>query len=61
MIRWYDYPIVFLTADFLWINIKIALFGGTWMSVIGALGAYSIWYSWNELYLPFRVKQENER
>jgi hypothetical protein len=60
MLRWYDYLAAFLAADFLWVNIQVALFSGNLVSMLfGTLGAYSIFYIWDNIYTPFRVKQEN--
>ena len=62
MIRWYDYPMAFLAADFIWANLQIALFSGVWyMSFIGSFGAYIIYTIWTDFYIPFRVNQENRR
>ena len=60
MIRWYDYVAAFLAADFFWGNVPAALFSGNWLSMLfGATGAYSIFYIWDNIYTPFRVRQEN--
>ena len=63
MIRWYDYLAAGFAAGFaaewLWGNIQVALFSGNWLSMLfGALGAYSIFYIWDNIYTPFRVRQE---
>ena len=60
MIRWYDYAAASFAADFLWSNIKIVLFGSNWLSMLfGIVGAYSILYIWDNIYTPFRLRQEN--
>lgn len=60
MIRWYDYIAAFFAADFIWGNVQIALFSGNWLSMfIGGIGAYSILYIWDNIYTPFRLRQEN--
>ena len=62
MIRWYDYPVAFLAADFLWVNIQLALFSGNWISMlVGIIGTYSIMYIWDNTYTPFRVRQEENK
>lgn len=60
MIRWYDYPIAFLAADFMWANLQTALFGGLFWAPIGALGAYFVWMLWEDTYIPWRVRQERD-
>jgi len=60
MIRWYDYIAASFAAEFLWGNIQIALFGGGVQSNIGGIvGAFSIFYIWDNIYTPFRLRQEN--
>jgi hypothetical protein len=52
----------FLAADFIWANIQIALFSGVWyMGFVGSFGAYIIYTTWTDFYIPFRVNQENKR
>ena len=59
MIRWYDYIAAFFAADFIWGNIQVALFSGSWVSMLfGAAGAYSVLYIWDNIYIPFRMRQE---
>lgn len=60
MIRWYDYGAATVAADFIWGNIQVALFGDNWLSMfIGGIGVYSIFYIWDNIYTPFRLRQEN--
>ena len=60
MIRWYDYGAATFAADFIWGNIQVALFGDSWLSMLfGIVGAYSILYIWDNIYTPFRLRQEN--
>jgi len=60
MIRWYDYGAATFAADFIWGNIQVALFGDSWLSMLfGIVGAYSIFYIWDNIYTPFRLRQEN--
>ena len=54
MIRWYDYLAAGFAAGFaaecLWGNIQVALFSGNWLSMLfSALGAYSIFYIWDNI------------
>ena len=62
MIRWYDFFAAFLAADFLIANTKVALFAEVWyMNIIGIVGAYVVWDLWNDTYIPFRKRQEENR
>jgi len=62
LIRWYDYLVAFLAADFMWANIQVALFSGVWwVSIFGSMGAYFVWSLWNDTYIPFRIRQEDDR
>lgn len=59
MIRWYDYIAVFVIADLIWGNIKISLVAPTVLgNLFGLAGIWAAWYIWNEVYIPFRQKQE---
>ena len=60
MIRWYDYVLAILAADFLIANATTALVAEVWwLQIIGGMGAWLIWDLWNDTYIPFRKKQEN--
>lgn len=62
MIRWYDYIASFVAADFMYGNIKLALLSGSMtFQILGILGSYFVYSLWVNTYIPFRVKQENER
>lgn len=62
MIRWYDHIVVFVTADLLLGNIKVALLAPSMLgNLIGVAGLYAIWHLFHEIYIPFRVKQEDEK
>ena len=61
MIRWYDYPLAFIAADFIIVNLKLALSGNLIMSLMGAAGIYLIMNLWNTTYTSFRVIQELKR
>lgn len=61
MIRWYDYIVVFVAADLLLGNIKVALLAPSmWGNLIGVAGVYAIWHLFNEIYIPYRLKKEDE-
>ncbi len=51
MMRWYDYPIAFLAADFM----TGFLFSG---SIFGGALAYMIYIAWCNYYCTYRLKQE---
>ncbi len=59
MIRWYDYPVAFLAADFIIMNLKLALSGNLLMSLVGGLGVYLVINLWDTKYTSFRIKQES--
>lgn len=61
MIRWYDYPLALIAADFIIVNLKLALSGNLIMSLMGGAGIYLIMNLWNTTYTSFRVKQELKR
>lgn len=61
MIRWWDYAVAFLYADF----IVVCLFAGfnatVWWQILlfGALAGY-LWRSWTDFYCRFRLHLEEE-
>ena len=60
MIRWYDYIVCFLTADFLIANIKIALLApALWMNILGVVGVWGIYSCFTQIYTPYRYNKEN--
>ena len=61
MIRWYDYPLALIAADFIIVNLKLALSGNLIMSLMGGAGIYLIMNLWNTTYTSFRVKHELKR
>lgn len=62
MMRWYDYVVIFVMADLIWGNIKIALFAPTITgNIIGCAALYAIWHLWNNSYIPWRLKKEDEQ
>jgi len=61
MTRWYDYIVVFVAADLLLGNIKVALLAPSMLgNLIGVAGVYAIWHLFNEIYIPYRLKKEDE-
>ena len=60
MIRWYDYPVAFLAADFIFMNFRLLLTGNILMSVVGGLSIYFILNLWNTSYTNFRINQETK-
>ena len=62
MIRWYDWAVAFIAADFFFSNAVLAVFAQVWyMNLLGAVGAYFVWDLWNDTYIPFRKRQEENR
>lgn len=60
MIRWYDYIVAFIAADFIFTNIRLLLTGNILMSMIGGLSIYFIINLWNTSYTNFRMNQETK-
>jgi len=58
MIRWYDYIVAFIAADFIFTNIRLLLTGNILMTMIGGLSIYFILSLWNTKYTNFRINQE---
>ena len=59
MIRWYDYVAALIAADFLIANATTALVSEVWwLQILGGVGAWIIWDTWNGPYCKWRVKQE---
>lgn len=52
MIRWYDYPVAFLAADFM----TGFIFSG---SIFGGVAAYAVYYIWDDVYCSYRLEQEH--
>ena len=62
MIRWWDYVIALLAADFMVGNAMLALTGTEWwMKILGAVSAYFIWELWNDTYCPWRKRLEEKQ
>ena len=59
MIRWYDYVLAILAADFM-VSFMLYGIGATtwWQPMLYGLLAGMIWQSWNKDYCTFRLKQE---
>ena len=54
MIRWYDYPLAFLAADFM----TGFIFSG---SILGGFAAYFVYSAWVDFYCTYRLSMERER
>jgi len=62
MIRWYDYLVAILAADFLITNVHIAFTADVlWINILGAVAAYFVWNLWNDTYCNYRLKAESQR
>jgi hypothetical protein len=59
MIRWYDYALAVLAADFM---VGFLLWGFTattwWEPMVAGLLAGFIWQAWSKDYCAFRLRQE---
>ena len=61
MIRWYDYVLAVLAADFI-IRFMLWGFAATtwWEPMAYGLAAGMVWQAWSKDYCAFRLRQENE-
>lgn len=59
MIRWYDYVLAVLAADFM-ISFMLSGFSATtwWEPILHGLAAAMVWQAWDIDYCNFRKKQE---
>ena len=58
VIRWYDWAVAFLAADFMFANISLAFIGPVWyIQLFGVCTAYFIYDLWID-YCNFRKKHE---
>ena len=59
MIRWYDYVLAILAADFM-ISFMLWGFAATtwWEPILHGLAAGMVWQAWTKDYCAFRLKQE---
>jgi hypothetical protein len=59
MIRWYDYALAILAADFM---VGLMLWGVNattwWEPMVAGLLASMIWQAWSKDYCAFRLRQE---
>lgn len=62
MIRWYDYVLAILAADFI-ISFMLSGFSATtwWEPMLYGLLAGMVWQAWSKDYCAFRLRQENEK
>lgn len=62
MIRWYDYALALLAADFM---LGFALWGINaitwWELMLAGLLAGMVWQGWSKDYCAFRLRQESKR
>jgi hypothetical protein len=59
MVRWYDWVVALLAADFMLGNIITALTGPIWyIQLVGAVAVYFIYELWIDAYCKFRKKYE---
>jgi len=61
MIRWYDYVVALLFADFLMAGVVFTLTTDEWyMSLIGSFITLALWDTWN-MYCQMRKNHESKR
>ena len=62
MIRWYDYVLAILAADFI-LSFMLWGFATTtwWQPIVYGLAAGMVWQAWNTDYCNFRKRQEHGR
>jgi hypothetical protein len=62
MIRWYDWALAAVTADFI-ITFLLAGFASTvwWESFLFGFGAGICWNFWSKDYCQFRLRQEQRQ
>ena len=59
MIRWYDYTIALVAADFIWYGIKLVLFGSEmWHGFMGGIIVLALLRFWTDYYIPLRHEKE---
>jgi hypothetical protein len=62
MIRWYDYIVAIIAADFILGLVLWGLNATTWWEpIVAGLLAGMIWQLWKNEYCKFRLKQENNK
>ena len=60
MIRWYDYILAILAADFLFANMVYAIVADSLLGTgLGILGVAAMWYIWGD-YCEWRKKRETQ-
>jgi hypothetical protein len=62
MIRWYDYVLAILAADFI-ASLMLSGFVATtwWQPLLYGLAAGMIWQAWSKDYCAYRLRQEIKR
>lgn len=62
MIRWYDYVLAVVAADFITSFLFAGFVATTWWGpMLYGLSAGLIWQAWAHDYCVFRLRQENKR
>ena len=62
MIRWYDYAVALLAADFILGFVLWGFMATTWWEpMLAGLSAGLIWQVWKNDYCAFRLRQERTR
>jgi hypothetical protein len=62
MIRWYDYVLAVLAADFI-VGFMLSGFSATtwWGPILYGIAAGMVWQAWHRDYCKFRKRQEQKR
>lgn len=62
MIRWYDWVLAILAADFILMFITRGVTSATWWEpMLYGLSAGLVWQIWKNDYCAFRLRQEMEK
>jgi len=62
MIKWYDWAVAFLAADFFVANVVIAVSGPIWyIQMLGVVGAYFVLDLWTNSYCTFRLRRQQNK
>jgi hypothetical protein len=62
VIRWYDYIVAILAADFILVFVLAGIYSTTWWGpMLNGVLAGLVWQIWKNDYCNFRLKQEKRR
>mgnify|MGYP000102797794 FL=1 len=62
MIRWYDWAVALLAADAITSFLISGFIATTWWEpILYGLCAGGVWRLWDDTYIPFRKRQEENR